>query len=233
VAVFPAGWLITGWTGCATVSADKRTCTVGMTSAKTVTASYQPAAYALTARTAGLNGAAQGTLTSFDTEPDIACAANTGTCIGSAPNGSTVTLVASVPERSLLVSWTGCATVSADKRTCTVTMNMARTVTANYQPTTYLVTTRALGSGQGEVRSSDTEPPIACGTGLGFWMCAGEAPNGSTVTLTAIPRANTSSIVSSWSGCTTVSADKSTCTLTMTANRSVNVTFGTAPVALP
>jgi hypothetical protein len=221
------------WTGCGSVSADKRTCTVTMNMAKTVTASYQTAAYTLTARTTGLSGAAQGTITSTDTDPDIACAANAGTCIASAPNGSTVTLVASVPERSLLVSWTGCGSVSADKRTCTVTMNMAKTVTANYQPTTYLLTARALGSGQGEVRSSDTEPPIACGTGLGFWMCTGEAPNGSTVTLTAIPRANTSSIVSSWSGCATVSADKSTCTLTMTANRSVNVTFGTAPVALP
>jgi hypothetical protein len=28
----PPGSMLTGWTGCATVSADKRTCTVAMTS---------------------------------------------------------------------------------------------------------------------------------------------------------------------------------------------------------
>ena len=161
VADVPAGSLLASWTGCTTVSADKRTCTISMTAAKTVTASYQPSTYALTAKTAAVSGAARGTITSTGTDPDIACAANTGTCVGSAPNASTVTLVADVPAGSLLTSWTGCTTVSADKRTCTVSMTAAKTVTANYQPSTYALTakTAALsGAAQGTITSTGHGP---------------------------------------------------------------------------
>jgi alpha-tubulin suppressor-like RCC1 family protein len=219
----PAGSLLASWTGCNTVSADKLTCTVTMTGAKTVTVNYQKAGYVLTAKTAGLYGAAQGIITSAGTEPAIACAANTGVCSGTAPNGATVTLVADVPASSLLTGWTGCATVSADKRICTVAMTAAKTVTASYQSTTYLVTARTSGTGIGRIETADTEPDLLCGMGTGIWMCTGAAPNGATVTLRAIPEPG--SFVSAWSGCSAVSADKTECTVAMTMARSVTATF--------
>jgi hypothetical protein len=203
-----------------------------MNMAKTVTANYQPATYVVTAKTYGAYGAAQGTITTTDTDPDIACAANAGTCVGSAANGSTVTLVASVPERTEITGWTGCTGVSADKRTCTVLVNAPKTVTANYQPTQHYVTVNPAGTGHGDVRSTGTDPEIICGTDLGIWWCTGWATRGSTITLTAVPRPDqngVNSVVSSWTGCSSVSADKSTCTLTMNANKTVTATFALSP----
>jgi alpha-tubulin suppressor-like RCC1 family protein len=220
----PAGSLLASWTGCTSVSADKRTCTVSMTSGKTVTATYQKTGYVLTAKTAALYGATQGTITSAGTDPAIACLANTGTCSGTAPNGATVALTADVPGGSMIGSWTGCNTVSADKRTCTVSMTSAKTVTANYQKTGYVLTTKTAGlygAVQGTITSAGTDPAIACLANTG--SCSGTAANGATVTLTAdVPPG---SLIASWTGCSTVSADKRTCTVTMTAAKTVTVNY--------
>jgi hypothetical protein len=214
-----AGSLVASWSGCAP-SPDKLTCTVAMTGAKSVAATFQPATYALTARATGLYGAT-GTVSTTDTAPPISCATGAGPCTGSAANGATVTLRAGAGAGSLVASWSGC-TPSADKLTCTVAMTWAKSVTANFQPATYVLTASANGAfgATGTVSTTDTAPPISCATGVG--ACTGSAANGATVTLRAEPGAG--SLVSAWSGCTP-SADKLTCTLTMTAARSVTATF--------
>jgi hypothetical protein len=223
----PAGSIFKGWTGCNSISADEQYCTVLMTSAKTVTASYQRAEYLLTTKTSGLYGAEQGTIRSTGTNPPMACTAGIGTCTVPVTNGATVTLTADVPLGSLLTGWSGCTT--ADGTMCTVAMTMAKTVTAIYQPAMYPITARASGTGVGRVETTDTAPHLVCGTGAGDWTCAGIAPNGWTVTLRAIPEPG--SFVSAWSGCSAVSADKTQCTVSMTMARSVTATF--TPTAYP
>src|SRR5205807_1565926 len=89
------------------------------------------------------------------------------------------------------------------------------------------------GTGHGTVTSSETPPKINCGatcsasyaTGTVVTLTAQAAAasydSGTVVTLTAAPA--TGSAFAGWSGCDTVSG--TTCTVTMSASRSVTATF--------
>ena len=210
-----AASIFTGWTGCTSVSGT--VCTVTMTGAKTATATFQPSTYALTVSATGLG--AGGSVTG----PGISCAiGSTSGCSAAVANGATVTLTATPDAGSFLKSWTGCSSVSGT--TCTVTMTSARTVTAAFQPTTYALTVNASGTG---ASGTVTGPDIACTTGSTAG-CSAAVANGATVTLTATPDA--SSLVKSWTGCTSVSG--ATCTVTMTSAKTVTATFQPTTYAL-
>jgi hypothetical protein len=196
-----------------------------LASNQAVSATFKPSGYLLTVKTAGTG---QGTVTTTGTDPDIACAANAGTCSGTAATGSTVTLAAQPAAGSLVASWVGCSSVSADKLTCSATMTSARTVTVTFQPSTYLLTVRTAGSTLGTVATPDTEPDISCSANTG--TCSGSAANGATVTLVATPAVG--SMLHSWKGCATVSADKLTCTTAMTMARTVTANFQPATYLL-
>ncbi|WP_243337134.1 InlB B-repeat-containing protein [Anaeromyxobacter soli] len=212
-AVPDATSLFKSWTGCTTTSGA--TCTVSMSSAKTVTATFQPSTYALTVKTAGVNasGSVQG--------DGIDCGSTTG-CTYVEANGATLTLTATPGAASVFASWTGCT--SATGATCTVTMTSAKTVTANFQPSTYALTVNATAQGGA---GTVTGPGIDCTTGV-TGGCTAVVANGATVTLTATPDA--SSIVKSWTGCT--SASGNVCTVTMTAAKTVTATFQPSTYAL-
>ena len=173
VADVPAGSLLSSWTGCTTVSPDKRTCTVTMTgedgdrelSAVDVRGDGEDR---------GVNGAAQGTITSTDTDPDAACNANTGTCVGSAPNASTVTLVADVPG-ARCYALDGVHGGLRDKRTCTVFDDRGEDGDRELPA----VDVRGDGEDRGVERatatitSTGTDPDIICAANTGTWWCTG------------------------------------------------------------
>jgi 6-phosphogluconolactonase (cycloisomerase 2 family) len=209
-----ASYILTGWSGCATVSGA--TCTVSMTGAKTVTATFQPAAWTLTARTAGTG---RGTITG----DGISCTTgSTDGCSTQVPNTSpatAVTLTAAPDGVSKLASWSGCTTVSGD--TCTVAMSSARTVTATFQPLSYTVTVRVLGTGTGTV----TGPGLSCTTADG--TCTASIANTSPATIVALTAApEGGSTFLSWSGCSATSGTE--CSVTMTSPRIVSASFGVA-----
>ena len=79
------------------------------------------------------------------------------------------------------------------------------------------------GTGHGTVTSSETPPRINCGA-----TCSASYSTGTVVTLTA--QAAAGSTFAGWSGCDTVS--NTTCTVTMSAARSVTATFNPQSVAL-
>jgi hypothetical protein len=187
-----------------------------MTSAKTVTASFQPSTYVLTVKPASSYGGT-GTITGAGLE----CSDPAG-CTTTLGNGSTVTLTATAATGSMLKSWTGCNTVSG--ATCTVTMTAAKMVTATFQPTTFRLTVTTAGTGTGTV----TGPGIACTTGSSDG-CAADESNGSSVTLTATPGA--CATFTSWSGGCYGTASQ--CTVTMNLAKTVTATFaaGTCPVS--
>jgi hypothetical protein len=214
-----SGWYVSGWTGCTTVAADKLSCTATMSSAKTVTVTFKPSAYLLTVQTSGM-----GVVSSADTDPDVSCSENTGTCSASAAAGSTVTLKAAPAAGAILYAWAGCSTVSSDRLGCTVAVTGAKTVYATFLPDAYTLTVKTLGSGQGTVSAVDTEPDLACSANAG--TCSGIAPINSTVTLSAVPAAG--SAVSGWRNCA-ASADKLTCKVTMNAAKTVTATFSASP----
>jgi IPT/TIG domain-containing protein/List-Bact-rpt repeat protein len=124
-----AGSVQTGWTGCDTASGA--TCTVTMNAARTVTATFAVQTFTLSVRKSSLL-LGNGTVTS-SSSPASSSQINCGsTCSASYVSGTVVTLRAAPAFLSSFSGWSGCDTVSGT--TCTVAMNRARSVTANFLP---------------------------------------------------------------------------------------------------
>ena len=115
-----SGATFTGWSGCDTVSGT--TCTVTMSGARVVTATFDLQRFTLTVDKAGLGS---GTVTS--SPPGINCGTD---CSEPYPSGTVVTLTATPALLNVFTGWDGCDAVS--DTTCTVTMSRARSVTASF-----------------------------------------------------------------------------------------------------
>ncbi|HRW50948.1 MAG TPA: hypothetical protein P5333_25690, partial [Caldilinea sp.] len=116
-AVPAAGSSFTGWSGACSGSV----CTMSMTAARNVTATFTRNRYRLTVTTAGTGS---GTVTSAPA--GIACGA---TCAADFDFGTSVTLSAGPVAGATFAGWSGaCAGTGA----CTVTMDAARSVTATF-----------------------------------------------------------------------------------------------------
>jgi alpha-tubulin suppressor-like RCC1 family protein len=196
-----SGSSFTGWTGCD--GASGTTCTVTMSAARSVAATFDKVLYTLTVNRAD---AGSGSVTS--TPDGINCGAD---CSEPYTNGTSVTLTAAAASGSRFTGWSGCDSVSG--ATCTVAMNAARTVTATFK-LLYTLTVAKADLGSGTVTASPAG--INCGAD-----CTEPYVSGTAVTLTAV--AASGSRLTGWSGCDSVSG--STCTVTMNAARNVTATF--------
>ncbi len=196
------GSVFAGWSGCDGVSGP--TCTVTMSGARSVTATFNVQRVTLTVIKAGTGS---GTVTSSD--GGISCGP---TCAAPYDSGTLVTLTASASGGSTFGGWSGCDGVSGT--TCTVMMSGARSVTATFTVQRFTLTVSKGGTGSGTVTSSDGG--INCGP-----TCAAPYDSGTLVTLTA--SASGGSTFGGWSGCAGVSG--TTCTVTMSGARSVTATF--------
>jgi len=170
-----AGHDFTGWTGaCSGMSA----CTVTMDAAKKVDAQFTPIPvnapqYALTVSTQG-----NGTVTSAPAGIDCGT-----TCTFDFDANDTVTLTATAQASSSFTSWGGACSGTAN--TCTVTMDAAKDVTAQFgqiQAPGGNATLTIHKIGEGHI--SSTPPGILCGT-----ACEATFEAGKTVTLAAFPNA--------------------------------------------
>lgn len=205
-AVPQAGSSFLGWGG-GGCSGTAATCSVPMSAATTVSASFSVIPQTLTLTKAG---AGNGTVSS--SPAGISC----GTACASAnfafAQGTSVTLTQAAGSGSLFTGWSGACTGTGP---CTVAMNAARNVTANFAATRVLTVAKA-GTGAGTVTSSPVG--ISCGS-----TCAASFIDGSTVTLTAV--ATSGSTFGGWSGggC---SGTGTTCTTSaLTAATTVTATF--------
>src|SRR5438046_10074475 len=98
-------------------------------------------------------------------------------------------------------------------------MTAAESVSATFNPSRQLFTLTVNRAGAGSGTATSSDGLITCPS-----TCTATYDSGISVTLTASPASG--STFGSWSGCTTVSG--TTCTVTMTAAKSVTATF-TAP----
>ena len=114
-----AGNVFTGWSGACTGTAP--TCSVSMTSAKAVTATFKAAATLTVSKT----GTGTGTVSS--TTAGIACGTD---CSENYLLGSTVSLTAKADTGSRFTGWSGACTGTST--TCTVSMSAAKTATATF-----------------------------------------------------------------------------------------------------
>lgn len=195
-----------GCTGTAT------TCTVTMDAAKTVTATFVDYPTLTVTKT----GTGTGTVTSAPA--GLSCGA---TCTRDFPIDSAVTLTAAPAAGSAFTGFTGCATTPT-ATTCTVTMDQAKTVTARFIVPRTLTVTRT-GNGSGSVTSAPAG--ITCGAD-----CTEDYDNGTSVTLTAVPVAGTTTFTGfTGSGC---SGTATTCVVTMDAAKAVTARFILTPRTL-
>lgn len=205
-----AGQVFTGWGGdCAGTAA---TCTVTMSQARTVTAAFN----APPATTFALSVSVTGDGTVRSQPAGIVCGA---TCTASFAANTSVVLSATPGAGQVLTGWGGACTGAGT--TCTVTMNQARSASATFAAAPPVQRTLSVTlAGNGTVRSQPVG--IDCGS-----ACSASFGDGASVVLTATPASGQR--FSGWSGACTGSS--ATCTLAMSADRSVGAAFAAAPAA--
>lgn len=138
-----------------------------------------------------------------------------GTCTSSFDQNSIVVLTAAAAGDSLFTGWSGAC---AGTGTCQVTLDQARSVTAQFdQKPTYALSVTRSGSGGGTV-SSDPNG-IACGSN-----CSSSYIDGTQVALTAAPVDGSRFV--GWSG---ACSGTGTCQVTMSEVRSVTAQFSLIP----
>ncbi|ESQ14028.1 MAG: hypothetical protein N838_13090 [Thiohalocapsa sp. PB-PSB1] len=193
-----------GWSGAC--SGSSPTCTLTMSAARSVTAKFNKRTYRLSVTKSGT-----GTGTVESSPAGINCGTD---CSEDYTAGTSVTLKATPSGGSTFGGWGGAC--SGSSTTCTLTMSAVRSVTARFDPPTirYRLSVTKSGSGTGTVESSPAG--INCGSD-----CSEDYPDGTSVTLTATPLGG--STFGGWSGA--CSGSSTTCTLTMSAPRSVTARF--------
>jgi uncharacterized repeat protein (TIGR02543 family) len=185
-----------GWTGACTGTAS---CQVTMDQARSVTATFTRIT-----RVLAVAVSPGGTVTSAPAGIDCL-----PTCSAGYETGTSVTLTVHPANGGVFVGWgQGCSGASP---TCTVTMDAARSVAAGFA---YPLSVLKSGTGGGTVTS--TPGLINCGT-----TCDALPTPGSPLTLTAAPDAT--SVFAGWTGAGC--SGTGTCTVQMSAARSVGATF--------
>jgi len=200
-----SGYSFTGWSGACTGTG---TCTVTMDAARSVTANFQLPPYALTVSKIGAG-------TVISAPAGINCGP---TCTFNFPYLTSVTLTATPAQGYKFLFWTGSCEGNYTT-TCTVTMDAAKSATANFDRVFYTLT--VINSGGGSVASIPSG--IKCGS-----ICTYNFPSSTTVTLTATAASGYS--FSGWSGACIGTA---TCALTIDDSMTVTATFIPVPVPDP
>jgi Divergent InlB B-repeat domain/PASTA domain len=198
-----ANSVFVGWTGaCAGTGA----CAVTMSESKTVRAKFVPRLALAVSR----SGAGEGAVAS--TPAGIDCGTE---CEAEYTEGDLVVLRAMAAPGSKFAGWSGdCAGEAA----CRVRMNAAKQVDARFErlpPEDATLTLLLLGSGSG-VLTCDGGP------------CAAAYPEGTTVSLAAVPVAG-----SSFAGFTGACTGPAPCALTLASDATVRASFAASPPTAP
>jgi len=213
-----------GWTGACTGIGP---CTVTMDDSRQVTATFR-GPQVLDVTVTGIEGGYGGVNVA---PPNTVCTSAPGaaqTCSSSHRPGTVVTLDALPGAESVFVGWSGACTNLTGP--CLVSLDMARSVTANFRgPQALVVTLNTTLGGSGAVR---VDPPGQTCTLFGepSAQCAYLERVGTVVTLTAQPAFDT--LFLGWGGaCSGTGA----CTLSVAEATAVTATFrlaNRAPVAI-
>jgi hypothetical protein len=177
-----------------------------------------PAAASAATQTLAVEKNGTGTGTVVSSPAGINCGA---TCTFAFAEGAVVTLTASSASGTAPVAWSGCETITVEKK-CKVTMSAAKTVKATFDLAQRELKVEEKGTGTGTVKSSPAG--IECPA-----TCKASYANGTIVTLTAVSGPNTLPVV--WTGCTKVIAENR-CEASMSANKAITATFSLNQVEL-
>jgi len=206
------GYTFSGWSGDCS-GAD--TCTVTMTAAKSVTATFIQNMYTLTISKPATN---TGTGAVNSSDSGISCGSD---CSEAYSYGTNVTLTAAADSGSAFYGWSGDCTGTS---TCQVTIDAVKNVSASFltQDTPALITSKK-GTGKGKIKSTSamlassvaTTSSIDCGD-----VCVQQFENATKITLTAEPESG--STFAGWEG---ACSGTGTCVVTVNAATTVTATF--------
>jgi hypothetical protein len=173
------GSTFAGWSGSGCSGTGN--CSFTINSNQTINAMFNLNSYTLNVNKTGTG---TGSVTSVPTGID--CGID---CSEIYNHGSNVTLIATATPGSTFTGWSGSG--CSGTGTCIVTMDAAKTVTANFSNTTYNLTTNKAGTGVGTLTSAPAG--INCGV-----TCSSTFESGTSITLTASP--SVGSTFTGWSG---------------------------------
>lgn len=146
----------------------------------------------------------------------IECTESGGVCNETYASGVTVQLTAAPATDYDFIGWSGtAANTCTTETTCSTTLTSSQSVKANFRRKSYGLTVSLNGSGS----VASAPAGIACGAD-----CSEAYASGTSVTLAAAP--GTGYIFGGWSGA--CAGTGSSCTLSMTAARSVAASFTAA-----
>jgi hypothetical protein len=199
------GATFSGWSGaCGGVSTS---CTILMSAAESVTATFvggTGASVPLTVSVSGLGKVTGGA---------INCGNGASACSTSVASGTTITLTETPAGGATFSGWGGAC--SGTTSICTVSMTVARSVSASFSGGSATVPLTVSVSGRGKVAGGG----INCGNGAS--ACSTSVASGTTITLTETPAGGAT--FSGWGGA--CSGTTSRCTLTPSAATSVTAMF--------
>lgn len=187
------------------------TCALTLDASKTAIAAFA-AVHTLTVQKTGSGtGTVSGT--------GIACGAD---CTEALKERSTVTLSQTAPAGNIFTGWSGGG--CSGTGTCSVTMNAATTVTANFE-TALTLTIQKTGSGTGTATSDSVTPPPggpSTAVNCSAFPCTYSYISGTQIGLRVTPTGSPVSIFTGWSGggCSGTSL---TCSVTLTSSTTVTV----------
>jgi hypothetical protein len=208
-----AGHRFTGWSqSCAGVGA----CTKLMTANYSVTATFKPQFSLAVTKP----GNATGTITASASPvgvPPFSCGVAASVCGSTYLDGQVVTLTRSAPTTGRTFRWGDDCAFRGTNATCALTMHANASVSADYSLQRLGITVVKNGGALGTV--TGLGGAIDCGAD-----CVEVVDYGTPVTLLATPSSSPAAEFVSWVGCATASINAS-CSFTMTANRTVMVTF--------
>lgn len=206
----PRGYDVGSWTGCDSVSGTQ--CTVTMGSARTVSVTFTLTGAALVVSPRSTTGTVSG--------PDIDCGPIGTRCDAAFAPGDVVFLTAMPPLAATgyrRVTWTGCETVNELQCTTRLgTTGTTRTISATFVAPVVLTVFPSPTNGS----VSTPLVPLVCSSAAST-ACQAVVPAGEVVTLDAF--ALPGYRIGLWTGCDAVSGAR--CTVTMSAARTVSVTF--------
>jgi len=203
------GNTFSGWAGACSGTSS---CVVALsTSSAPVSAAFATSPPPSSSLNVTMGGTGSGTVTSSPT--GVSC--SSGTCTGTFPQDSSVTLTATPATGNTFSGWGGaCSGTSSCVVVLSGSSKSVSAAFANNQTVSHLLGVSLTGDGKGSVTSSPSG--LACSEGT----CTASFPEGTTVTLT--PASQSDSVFQGWKG---VCSGTSNCDVTITSAQTLTAVF--------
>ena len=223
-----------GWGGDCASAAVTSTCTITVTQAATIDASFAPpvappppppANYTVTIRAATSSGGT-GTVSGTGISCTITASSQSSDCSETFAQGTQVTLTAAATGGSSFAGWSGACASAGTSATCTLTVSQNTNVDASFvAPPSFLVTVAAGTSSTGTGTVTGTGITCTASAASQSGDCSESVVQGTQLTFTAA--ATGGSTFAGWGGACTGSS--ASCTITVTQATAVSASFTAAP----